>query len=421
MKISFIIPNFRKPFTQFPVGTLNIASILHAENHEVNITDLRIDDIEKHLHKIKQADVIFVVSTTYDFIQCYGIKSDLKLTKEIVKVIKTFNDCKIYLIGAHGTVLPKATLKMTKVDGIIRGEFEDNVYYFINSFSKYKNMKIFPSSKIKVDRYDLNNLRVDYSLINVDKYYGEIVNDNKVEFGKTALILGNRGCPYRCDFCHVIFNDMVMRKPINVFKDIRNLYKKYSTRNFFFLDYTFTANKRWVMELCNLIIESKMDISWICQTRFDIIEQNTLQIMKNAGCSGIWYGIENPFSYFKNKNKTKEDMERIIKMTQEIGIIPFLFLLFQMPNEKVSDVLQINKWLNKMKAYFVASKLLPRPGTKLFKEISGEKMVEELSWDAVFQALEKNWNSLEDKKIYEEIFEELENNRWHLMNYNLNY
>ena len=175
------------------------------------------------------------------------------------------------------------------------------------------------------------------------------------------------------------------------------------------------------MELCNLIIESKMDISWICQTRFDIIEQNTLQIMKNAGCSGIWYGIENPFSYFKNKNKTKEDMERIIKMTQEIGIIPFLFLLFQMPNEKVSDVLQINKWLNKMKAYFVASKLLPRPGTKLFKEISGEKMVEELSWDAVFQALEKNWNSLEDKKIYEEIFEELENNRWHLMNYNLNY
>lgn len=414
MEISFIIPKFQRLFVQFPVGVLNIASELKKKQHKVHIIDLRVDDIKDYLCQITKTEIFFVSTSTYDYIQCYNLEKDLDITKKTIKKIQKYSNKKIFLIGPHSTVLPDSTLEKINVNGVIRGEYENNISFFIKCFDKYKNCKNFPPKNLKTDPFDLNNIDVDYSLLSINKYSGEIIKDNKLAVRKCALILGNRGCSFKCPFCYNFFGQLKIRKPDKLIKEIEKLYHQYSFNNFFFLDYTFTANKKWVEELCQLIIQKGLKINWICQTRFDCVSPYLLNKMKLAGCSAIWYGIENPFLRIKKEKYNEKDIEHTIGITKESGILPILYIMIQLPNEKKYEVINLNKWLNKVESYFLFCSFVPRPETKLFNELCFVKK-DSLDWDVV-EMIFKVSKRISGYKNYEELTKKLKRNKWFLLN-----
>ena len=40
------------------------------------------------------------------------------------------------------------------------------------------------------------------------------------------------------------------------------------------------------------MIEKKLDLEWVCDTRVDLVNDELLALMSKAGCKVIWFGVE---------------------------------------------------------------------------------------------------------------------------------
>ncbi len=82
------------------------------------------------------------------------------------------------------------------------------------------------------------------------------------------------------------------REPKEVIEEILHLVKEYGIEAIWFTDDTPTVNKKWLGELCSLLIEDGTPIKWACQARANSIDENLLKKMKKAGCIQMEFGVE---------------------------------------------------------------------------------------------------------------------------------
>jgi radical SAM superfamily enzyme YgiQ (UPF0313 family) len=92
-----------------------------------------------------------------------------------------------------------------------------------------------------------------------------------------------RGCPYPCTFCSEARTTVRFTKPARVVAEIEHLIEHYGAREITFWDDTITLNKKWVNELCDLLIEKQLGISWSCFAVINTITPELLAKMKAAG------------------------------------------------------------------------------------------------------------------------------------------
>ena len=68
--------------------------------------------------------------------------------------------------------------------------------------------------------------------------------------------------------------------PENIISEIEELITNYQRREFNFHDDLFTENKKRLKRFCELIIEKKLNIIWVCMSRADYIKPEILKLMK---------------------------------------------------------------------------------------------------------------------------------------------
>jgi anaerobic magnesium-protoporphyrin IX monomethyl ester cyclase len=68
--------------------------------------------------------------------------------------------------------------------------------------------------------------------------------------------------------------------------------KKLGIHNIHMYADLFTVNRDQVIELCQLMIEEKINIKWTCNSRVDYVDEEMLNLMGQAGNWLISWGIE---------------------------------------------------------------------------------------------------------------------------------
>jgi len=134
-----------------------------------------------------------------------------------------------------------------------------------------------------------------------------------------ATIITCRGCPYPCVFClagEVAGKKVRTRSPENVLAEIRECVERHGIRSFLFRSDLFTANRKWVMALCQAILDSGLDISWSCNSRVDTVDEEILKTMKSAGCWLIAFGVESGSPELLEKMKKGTDLEAAEKAVE---------------------------------------------------------------------------------------------------------
>jgi len=190
---------------------------------------------------------------------------------------------------------------------------------------------------------------------------------------QTTLVT-NRGCPYNCIFClanQVAGRKNRVRSHENILKEIEECVTKYKIRNFLFRSDLFTANKKWVMELCNKIKGRIPGISWACNSRADTIDEELLKALKGAGCWLIAYGVESGDQEIldrMNKKMNLEDARRAIRLTHKSGIKSSIYFLFGLPWD-TEEVFQTDlKFARELDPDFLEIfYVYPFPGTRLYE------------------------------------------------------
>lgn len=150
-----------------------------------------------------------------------------------------------------------------------------------------------------------------------------------------------RGCPYRCAFCNYpyLFNDKKFRyKSARKIADDWTWYvQEMGVNTIQCLDSLFTMPKRRIVELCDLLIERKLNLKWLCYARADdLIDESLVQLMKRAGCFQVQIGLESgdqgQLDRMAKTTKVEENL-RAIQNCRKHGITSTISLIVGFPGE----------------------------------------------------------------------------------------
>lgn len=397
MKVALVVP--RDPpgvnnFHQVPIGSLYTAEQLRRRGTEVAFYDLRVDspDAFPVYAEIADAELAVVFSTDYDLAQCYP---SLSPAAECVRLIKADGNALVACAGSHATAAAALTREFTGADIAVTGEFEFAIPDLVSFMEAGgRPPELWPTAGVRLaDEAELRNLGTPaYDLAPMSKYFGEGFVGDELDRVNSGLVLANRGCPFGCSFCYLFFGRPLRRRPVEAtLAELKKMYEEHAFRHVFFLDYTFTIDNSWVRALCGGIQELGLDLSWICQTRVDCLDEPTLKLMKAAGCSGVWLGIESPEieqrRYLSKGRISFEVIEAGVSLLRSCGLNVLAFVMVGLPNETESSLAKLNTWLDKSQVYYSLSTFQRRLGTPLAKGW-GEEVVEGVGWAYLDQGSE---------------------------------
>ena len=220
-----------------------------------------------------------------------------------------------------------------------------------------------------------------YDLLPLDKYYMPF-------FGNYVFIEAGRGCPYQCIYCRqtVMWQSKVRnRRAELLFEEIKTLHTLGVEHVMFHHD-TFTADRKMVMKLCGLIIESGIKVRWCCNTHVATVDEELVQSMKNAGCWMIAPGFESASQDILNnvkKSATVAQNREAARIIHDAGIEVWGYFMFGNPgetHETIRQTIDMSKELPITIANFsIAS---PYPGTEFHKQAKENGwLVQKRGWE----------------------------------------
>ena len=191
---------------------------------------------------------------------------------------------------------------------------------------------------------------------------------------KCASVITSRGCPFPCNYCAsktILGKKVRFRDPKLVADEIEDLIYKQGVGAILFLDDCFTLNEIKVIELCEQIINRGMDFYWWLDTRVDCISEGVLNLMYEAGCRFIVYGVEAGSQAVLDRIGKKIKVDQIkeaFEVTQRVGIdtkANFMLGHIDETYEEIEESISLAKSLNATRYGFYLT--LPLPGSKLYE------------------------------------------------------
>ena len=91
------------------------------------------------------------------------------------------------------------------------------------------------------------------------------------------------------------------------------------------------------------MIRRKVRVEWICETRVDNVNSEVLEKMYEAGCRGLWCGVESGSQRILNfikKGYTVEKVEEAFKLFKKFGLKTGAGFMIGFPGETMKDVKQ---------------------------------------------------------------------------------
>jgi len=111
----------------------------------------------------------------------------------------------------------------------------------------------------------------------------------------STILFTSRGCPYHCSFCDrsVFGNRLRLHSAGRVFAMMEHLYRNFGIVDFAFHDESLLIREDRLLELCRLLRESGLPLSFSCQGRVDQrVAPEVWRAMVAAGCWQVAFGIE---------------------------------------------------------------------------------------------------------------------------------
>jgi len=391
MKILLIVPNI-KSYDIMPC--LSLAALKRFINkktrHEAEIIDLVFHkkDWKKYLVKkirVKKPDIIGFSVLSFNYPEAL----------QIARFIKNNFNIKIIFGGVHVILSPQDVVENEEVDIICTGEGEEVLKQLLDKSLNCGNIKgIWYKQDGEIiknrNRKLIENLDVlpfpDFDDFDLERYF--VINHNHFP------IMASRGCPYTCTYCsnHALRKKLDgeyvrFRSADNVIEEIELRIKQYSKRGFKYLyvfDDTFILYKDFVYELCNKFKEKRFYkyIKWTANVRANLVTDEIMKTMKDAGCYEVRMGVESGSDYIRNtvykRNMTREQIDNAFKIIKRHGLQLRLDFIVGAPYETLDmmeESFEMAKQSNGDKIFF--SRLYLFPGTEIREICEKERVIEE--------------------------------------------
>lgn len=384
MKIALVFPRYKYPSGDPPLGIAYIAAYLRENSScKVEIIDTTFNTSSEYISSIfKHND--------YDII---GISSMTSMINDAIKVAEIAKankpDSLVIAGGPHPTVLPDETLQNKNIDAVCIGEGETTFLEIVQNNGNLEGVK---GVWFKKNGNILKNPRREpieeldtlpfpaLDLLPMNKYFKNWFQLDSADPNLVGTsIIASRGCPYNCTYCQptlrtIFGNKIRKRSPENILQEIIRLKEKYNINAFMFQDDTFIIDKKWVLEICDRILDNGLDLKWCCNVRANLVSKDLLTRMKASGLRKISVGIESAsqriLDDIYNKGITIEQVKRTVEIAKELELKVQGYFMLGAPTETVDEIkrtINFAKTLDIDEATF--SIATPLPHTQLYDKI----------------------------------------------------
>lgn len=196
---------------------------------------------------------------------------------------------------------------------------------------------------------------------------------NMASYRRPGTIMTSRGCPQKCIFC-ISSNYEGSYRPRsakNVVEELTVLRHTWGIREMYFIDNVFTVDSTRVRDICNGIIQQRLDIRFHCVSRADLVTPELVEWLRAAGCERIEIGVETATQEIINALKKKITLEQVISAAEivtQAGLRPMFTFQIGSPFETEDSLRRTNDlaaYLRTKGAITFFSIMTPFPGTPL--------------------------------------------------------
>ena len=198
----------------------------------------------------------------------------------------------------------------------------------------------------------------------------------------------SRGCPYQCTFCSspgMWTTRYVLRDVDDVICEIKTYIERYDITSVQLYDLTAITKKRWALDFCQRLLDENINLNWSVPqgTRSEILDEETLSMLKKTGCHYLVYAPESGSPRMLEKIKKRVTLSGLVKSVMEArrqGLVLRINLIIGFPGETRLDVLKTAWFGLKMAARGVdevsSNIFSPYPGSELFTELKASGQIE---------------------------------------------
>jgi radical SAM superfamily enzyme YgiQ (UPF0313 family) len=177
-----------------------------------------------------------------------------------------------------------------------------------------------------------------------------------------AAMLTDFACPYHCQFCVMGTFPYKYRNLDNIYKELDALYKL-KIRDILFMDQSFGAVRSRNRSLYQGMIKREYGFRWVCFSRVDLADKETLALMKKAGCHTIIFGVESA-------------SDSILKQYGKLGIRTVGTFILGLPEDTRESCVETINFACRLKCDFASFNFaFPRTRTELSKRMFEENLV----------------------------------------------
>ncbi|MFA5089677.1 MAG: radical SAM protein [Candidatus Omnitrophota bacterium] len=395
------------PSVVLPLGLAYIAANLEQHHYKVSILDARslsedrviissdkalygFTDEELRLAIEKHAPDIIGISCMYT-----SYSGD---AHRVAKIAKEINPAIVVVMGgAHASVFHHLALKDNNVDIIVRGEGEETflelVKYIENkleyteirgiSFRNKQGLIVMNPARPPIANLDTIPFPARH-LLGMNLYLNNKPGSYAMR-APHATMITSRGCLGECIYCTIqsVWGKRKWRgrSAQNVVDEMEMLHKGYGIKEIYLMDDSAGTSKQRLAEICKEILRRNLDIRWTTPNGIAhwLLDEDTLRLMKMAGCYRITFGIESgnvQTRAFLGKPFSLEQAKRLIGFANKIGMWTACTFIIGFPfetQEAIRDTVSFacNSGVD-MAVFYL---LCPHPGTKVYEIFKEEGLL----------------------------------------------
>ena len=187
---------------------------------------------------------------------------------------------------------------------------------------------------------------------------------------RPVYVVSSRSCPYSCTFCyHPLGKKYRARSLDNFFAELEYWVTTYRANIFYIMDELFSVDQAKIAEFCARI--KSLKVKWVVQLTVRNISAELLDMMRDAGCYEISYGLESGSdAILKSMKKpiTVAESRRAVELTYDCRIGVQGNFLFGDSAETLETAYQtIDLWLKTQKQQIYMIPVEVYPGTELYQ------------------------------------------------------
>ncbi len=356
-----------------PTDLFMLSGIL-SEHFDVYLIDAIADKLgeEDCLNKIEAISPDAVIS----LIGAISLEEDLNFLSKIKRAGR--------LVAVSGDV----TLENTKdwlagqpfIDAVIMDFTSfDIVYYLQRNYGSIKNMTYRLEGQIRsIEGLRPVNEEFALPIPRHELFTSKNYNFPFVRSKNFATVLTEYGCPFKCSFCIMSTIGHKFRNLENIIAELKYL-SSMGKKEIFFMDQSFGVNADRTLALCRRMRDEGLNFGWVCFSRVDIINENLVKSMKQAGCHTIIFGVESASEEILKNYKKGYDLGQIreaFELCRKNNIRTVATFILGLPEETEKTVNETIEFLKDLDCDFVSFNIaVPRMNTPLRKQAVLEGLI----------------------------------------------